>query len=581
MSEKRKNIPIFKSILCNALLKNHYFIVVLLIIIVSVFFSCKFELDANNQFKKICLNIPKEQITSSDAYMTIDSYFQKYAILYLLHCLTGFVHNYAFSRNSIKLKALVYKYLIEKYMNMSCDDYHRIGSGKIYSFINRQTDAFVNLLEVILIDFLYSLIYLALFLKYILFDRNFKSFQYFKYIYILILTLFTIFIVFHNFISFRLKGRLLLAQHSAYKVLLDILKNYNIVKTFNKDKYEIDKYENSMKLPIVLGLSFFTFDELSKLGFRLLCFFSLAFIFFSRKISAFNISNFKDVLSFIDDFKNLKGKISSINRNISIIICNLTETETCQLYIENSSQNSKKLAVLESYLESLHFNGISIFQDQDLVFCDFNMLVKPGKKVAITGRNGSGKSTIYMALLGLKSYSGSLCIGNVDMCQMDCRSISSFFSYVPQEPHLFNMSVMDNLKYGKIISDEEVIEICMKCKTHNMLKGLKNGYETMVGQDCKNISGGQAQIINFMRAVIKDSPIFLLDEPTSNLDNSTSNLIIDCICNVLEDKTVFMTTHNPSQLEKFDKIINIYDKKITVYNGFAEFSACPLYSHRL
>jgi ABC-type multidrug transport system fused ATPase/permease subunit len=133
-------------------------------------------------------------------------------------------------------------------------------------------------------------------------------------------------------------------------------------------------------------------------------------------------------------------------------------------------------------------------------------------------------------------------------------------------------TILENLKFGNNkISNDTVLDLCKAYKTHNIFKHFENGYSTNVGESGKFLSGGQKQQLSFMRAVIKDSDIYLIDEPTSNLDKKSEFEMLNLVFEKMTKKTVIAIIHNPKFLEKFDKILGVHDGVISVYTSYDDF----------
>jgi len=581
--QSSKKFRAFKNIFLDALLKNRTFVAVMIPILGAVFVSCYYEILASSFFCK-CIKVLKPCDRPAPGYETasdLTGYLYKYVKCYSLHCSIGFLHNYLFSTNSNVFKSMVYKHLVKVYMKMDYNSYHSIGSGKISSFIKKQANSSISMLEAAMIHLLYSIVYLILFYWNLFFCGDESITFTIKCLFSIISIAFSFYIAFCVYFGNIRKEKLIASEHTTSFVLLDILKNYNVIKAFNNESSEVGRFSETMNGPITFGRNYFLFTELTSTLFRIGCFAILVtFIYFGHN-SKFTTSLYylPDALTLIEQFKNLKSKTSSIKECILSISSKFIAAETCQFSVND--ENKRSGVITERNID-IDFKDVEIHIDGETIFSGLNLLIKQGDKVAVTGRNGSGKSSIFMALLGFQKYNGSLKMNNVELSDLKEKSLRDSISYVPQEPHLFNVSVMDNLKYGnRKLSDEEVIQICRDCGTHEIFKSLKNGYQTIVGEDCRNVSGGQAQMINFMRGVIKNEPVFLLDEPTSNLDYSSSKNMLNYISTILDGKTVLCSTHNPDHLAIFDVIINIHDKKATIYKSKEDFENSPHYGFRL
>lgn len=191
-----------------------------------------------------------------------------------------------------------------------------------------------------------------------------------------------------------------------------------------------------------------------------------------------------------------------------------------------------------------------------------SLYIKPGSKVAIYGKSGSGKSTLIKLLLGFYGPdSGSIMINGMDIKNVPVDELRKNISVVNQNIKLFDKTIFENMTYG--IGDETVTEDDIKKIIGNMgvFEGVVDGLDTRVGVSGSMLSGGQKQIVNFVRAILKNAPIVVLDEPTSALDASTKKLVLDII-KKLKGKTVIIITHDKSIMPYVDKVYELIGGKL-------------------
>lgn len=198
------------------------------------------------------------------------------------------------------------------------------------------------------------------------------------------------------------------------------------------------------------------------------------------------------------------------------------------------------------------------------LFKDLSINIKPGEKVGLVGRSGGGKTTITKLLLRLMDIQdGEILVSGQNIAKVKQSSLRKHIAYVPQEPLLFHRSIADNIRYGKLAASQKNIEHVAKlAHAHEFIKDLPNGYETLVGERGVKLSGGQRQRIAIARAMLKDSPILVLDEATSSLDSESEVFIQDALWSLMEDKTAIVIAHRLSTIQKMDRIIVLEDGKI-------------------
>jgi ATP-binding cassette subfamily B protein len=202
------------------------------------------------------------------------------------------------------------------------------------------------------------------------------------------------------------------------------------------------------------------------------------------------------------------------------------------------------------------------------VFSEFNFKIKPGEKVGLVGHSGSGKSTIVKMLLRFADVkSGGILIDGQNIAKLRQDDLRQKVSYVPQEPILFHRSIKENIGYAKHgASDEEIIDAAKKAHAHEFISQLPKGYDTMVGERGVKLSGGERQRIAIARAMLKDSPILMLDEATSSLDSISESYIQDAFDELMKGKTTVVIAHRLSTVQKMDRII-VLDKGHIVEEG--------------
>lgn len=193
--------------------------------------------------------------------------------------------------------------------------------------------------------------------------------------------------------------------------------------------------------------------------------------------------------------------------------------------------------------------------------------VRAGERIGIAGPTGSGKTTLMNLLMRLfDPKSGSIRIDGEDLREVQIASLREQFSVVLQEPVLFKQSIASNIAYG--INDatpEAVVEAAKLANAHDFIESFPEGYETVVGERGQRLSGGERQRISLARAFLKDSPILILDEPTSSVDIHTENAIMEACTRLMEGRTTFIIAHRPSTLESCDKVLVIESGRVVAF----------------
>jgi ATP-binding cassette subfamily B protein len=199
------------------------------------------------------------------------------------------------------------------------------------------------------------------------------------------------------------------------------------------------------------------------------------------------------------------------------------------------------------------------------IFSNFNLSIESRSKIGIVGYSGSGKSTLVNLLLRFYDVTdGSICIDGQNVKEVTQESLRQSITYIPQDPILFNRTIGDNILYGRLdASRVELIEAAREACCYDFISNLEKGFDTLVGERGVKLSGGQRQRVAMARALLKNSEILILDEPTAALDSVTEKEIQMALNNLMKNKTVVVIAHRLSTLSMMDRILVIDNGKIT------------------
>lgn len=199
------------------------------------------------------------------------------------------------------------------------------------------------------------------------------------------------------------------------------------------------------------------------------------------------------------------------------------------------------------------------YNDGQDILKDFSMDIPRGKCVALKGESGKGKSTVAKLLLGLYPVnSGEMYLDGQEYRDLSLSQIRDRIGYVPQEPYLYDVSIAENISYGRPgASREEIIQAAKMANAHEFILQLEDGYETMAGERGNRLSGGQKQRIAIARAILKNAPILILDEATSALDNRSEQLVNEALERLMQGRTTILIAHRQSTLAHADMVIEM------------------------
>lgn len=211
-------------------------------------------------------------------------------------------------------------------------------------------------------------------------------------------------------------------------------------------------------------------------------------------------------------------------------------------------------------ISNLTFSYIKDENNAPVVVLDnYNERIKSGEFVAVTGASGSGKTTLSKLLMGFyKPDSGMIEVCGNNLDDISLSAGRSFFALVPQDAILFNMSIMDNIRMGRLDATEaEIIKAAKMANAHQFITEFTDGYYTVVGEKGMSVSGGQRQRIAIARAILKNAPIMLMDEATSALDNESERAVNETLQNLKGRMTIIMIAHRTSTIQMADRVISL------------------------
>lgn len=219
--------------------------------------------------------------------------------------------------------------------------------------------------------------------------------------------------------------------------------------------------------------------------------------------------------------------------------------------------------------------GEIVFQSVDFwykgsgaLFNQLSVFIKSGEKVGLVGYSGSGKTSFVNLMLRLYDLTGGVIrVDGHDISSVTQVSLREQIAMIPQDPSLFHRSLMDNIRYSRPeATDEEVIAASKKAHAHDFIMALPEGYDSMVGERGIKLSGGQRQRVAVARAILKNAPILILDEATSQLDSVTEHLIQESLTELMQERTTLIIAHRLSTLLQMDRIL-VFDQGAIVQDG--------------
>ena len=355
--------------------------------------------------------------------------------------------------------------------------------------------------------------------------------------------------------------------------LVELFKNHKIAKIFQKENLETEKADfhlgelmkKNKKISTLLVRMSPIMEVLTGIMIAIL-------IYYSGKLIVNNEIEVNNFFSFLaammlayQPVRSLSTLNMVINQGISAASRILPIVDTV-----NKIQNDKNAKALEISSGTINFNKIffKYRNEEKEVLTNLNLRFEGGKMTALVGHSGSGKSTILNLIPRFYEVNrGEISIDNQIISKVSIESLRNKISLVSQETTLFDDTIKNNIKYAnEKATDEEVFEVAKLSNAHDFIEKLPQKYETVIGENGTRLSGGEKQRISIARAMIKNSPIILLDEATSSLDSETESKIQEALNTLTKNKTTIVIAHRLSTVLNSNNIYLIDSGKV-IDNG--------------
>ena len=235
-------------------------------------------------------------------------------------------------------------------------------------------------------------------------------------------------------------------------------------------------------------------------------------------------------------------------------------------------------------IEQIRFESVDFsYNDKETVLDDFSLTVNRGQTIALVGPSGGGKSTIVSLVSRFyEPTGGELRFNGIDYRNRSIAWLQSQLGNVLQTPHLFNGTIKENIRYGRLdATDEEIRDATRIVNAHDFIMSLENGYDTIIGEGGARLSTGERQLVSFARALLADPQIFIMDEATSSIDTETEKLIQDGMQRVFDGRISFVIAHRLSTIRSADKILFIRKGRIEEQGTHRELLALKGLYHDL
>jgi len=351
--------------------------------------------------------------------------------------------------------------------------------------------------------------------------------------------------------------------------LVELFKNHKLIKIFQKENYE--KHRADEKLSQLKDKNkkiFIVFTRISPIMETLTGFIIAVLIFYSSKLVAKNELDINNFFSFLAAMMLAYQPIRGLSNLTMVFKQGLSAASRILPIIDKQNEIQDHDQAKDIFLNNgeIKFENVNFYyeKDEEIVLNNINLIFEGGKMTSLVGHSGSGKSTILNLIPRFYDVqSGNITIDNQSIYKTKIKSLRNIISLVSQETTLFDDTIKNNIKYSvNDASDEDVIDAARKSYCDEFINNLPNKYETIIGENGVRLSGGEKQRISIARAMMKKSPIILLDEATSSLDAETESKIQNALKILTENKTTIVIAHRLSTILNSNNIYVLETGKI-------------------
>ncbi len=480
----------------------------------------------------------------------------KLAILYILSTIFTFMKSFMTSSISQKVSYNLRKEISEKINKLPLSYFDKVSNGEVLSRMVNDVDSISTNLEQILSQIITSvttIIGITIMMLSISLTMTIGSL-----IVIPLSMIFIVFVVKKSQIHFINQQKYLGKVNSCVE---EIYSGHNVVKVFNREEKEINEfeklnetlYESAWKSQFLSSLMMPVMSFIGNIGYVVVAILG-GYLAINNKITV------GDIQAFIQYNKNFMQPLAQTSQIANIIQATMASAERVIEFLEEKEEidDVKENINTSDILGNVSFKNVNFgYTKEKTIINDFSIDIKKGQKIAIVGPTGAGKTTIVKLLMRFYDVnSGEILIDGKNIKEFKRSDLRKLFGMVLQDTWLFNGSIMDNIRYGKLdATDEEVINSSKVANAHHFISTLPNGYNMEINEEANNISQGQKQLLTIARVILANPKILILDEATSSIDTRTEVLIQSAIKNLMKDKTSFIIAHRLSTIKDADVIL--------------------------
>lgn len=359
------------------------------------------------------------------------------------------------------------------------------------------------------------------------------------------------------------------SESSAMSIVQEVMAAIRVVKAFGSEKFEEKRFINqsgkNVRLHIKLAVIESGFDFLVGLT---IAFGTVAVIVVGVMHVQQNLITLGQLLMVMAYLAQLYKPIETISKNIAQLQSSLASAERAFSLMDEKPDVAEppEPIRLARALGKVTFENVSFeYAENRQALSSISFEVEPAMRVGITGKTGSGKTTLVSLLARFYDpTAGRMLLDGVDLREYSLADLRNQFSIMLQEPVLFSTTIAENIAYANPSAGEsEIIEAAKAANAHDFIMRLPDGYQTQVGERGARLSGGERQRISLARAFLKNAPMLILDEPTSSVDYKTEAAIMEAIERLMHGRTTFIIAHRLSTLDNCDVRLHLEQGFVT------------------
>ena len=460
------------------------------------------------------------------------------------------------TRAQVSQKLLTY-YIHQDYVN-----YRKNNTTDLINIIKNEVAQFGHSLLALVNIIIHSLIFLSIFIFILL------NFYFLLILLILVIIFFSaLYILIFNKSLVNLGNKRFMSESIFLKDLTEILSAFKEIKIYKREKYFINIFGKNNYDICKIGYKWSFIQSMPKIYMEFLFVIILFIVIFVSNYTSQNIVHTLIPLGVISfGILRILPSLNIINNSYQTIIFNSQSCDRINRIINKSYfSDSKDINAFNfKNFNTIIIQNLSFSYEDNLILDNINLEIKKGDILGIVGESGSGKSTFVEILTGLiNTYKGNILVDSKNI-NADIRSWQKNFGYIPQKIYLLNDTIKNNIIFGNPIEDlEKINKILSKIGLEQFISNLKNGLETVAGENGSFLSGGQAQRICIARALYNDPSILIFDESTNALDIKNESELLNYVKNLSEDITIIVISHRLETLKICNKIFKIENRKLT------------------